>query len=120
MKDVTSRVPMPRIFRALSDETRLRILHLLREGELCVGDLVKILRLPQAKTSRHLAYLRNARLVSVRANGKWSFYALARATDSVSSRLDELLQVGLKTVPGTAADARRAAKIRKEGGCCPK
>src|SRR5437867_396847 len=68
-----------RLFRALADPTRLRILHLLQGGELCVGDLVKVLDVPQPTASRHLAYLRRARLVSVGKRGLWCFYALAPA-----------------------------------------
>ncbi len=49
-----------RIFKALADETRLRILALLLEGELCVCELIAALELPQSTTSRHLAYLRNS------------------------------------------------------------
>ncbi|MBN1492026.1 MAG: transcriptional regulator, partial [Phycisphaerae bacterium] len=48
------------MFRAFSDRTRLRILHILQDGELCVGDIVEILRAPQPRVSRHLAYLRKA------------------------------------------------------------
>ena len=59
-------------FRAFSDRTRLRILHLLQEGELCVGDIVAILKVPQPRASRHLAYLRKADLVVVRKSGLWS------------------------------------------------
>jgi ArsR family transcriptional regulator len=61
-----SRLPVDRLFRAFSDRTRLRILHLLQEGELCVCDLVSVLRVPQPTASRHLAYLRRAGLVRVR------------------------------------------------------
>jgi DNA-binding transcriptional ArsR family regulator len=57
------------MFRAFSDRTRLRILYLLKYGETCVGDLVEILGVPQAKASRHLAYLRKAGLVEVRRDG---------------------------------------------------
>jgi ArsR family transcriptional regulator len=65
------------IFKALSDETRLRIMGLLLEGELCVCDLMAVLELPQSTTSRHLAYLRNAGLVSDRRQGVWMKYRLA-------------------------------------------
>ena len=53
-----------RIFRAFADETRLRILNLLSEGELCVCDVMGVLREPQSKVSRHLSYLRQAGLVA--------------------------------------------------------
>ncbi len=65
------------MFRAFSDRTRLRILNLLRDGELCVCDLVEVLGVPQPKTSRHLAYLRRSGLVVARKEGLWNYYQLA-------------------------------------------
>src|SRR5688572_27471908 len=62
------------MFRAFSDRTRLRILCLLRGGELCVCDLVNVLGIPQPTVSRHLAYLRKAGLVVARKEGLWSHY----------------------------------------------
>lgn len=64
-------------FKALADETRLRILALLTQGELCVCDLMAILQLPQSTVSRHLAYLRNAGLLTDRREGVWMYYRLA-------------------------------------------
>ena len=109
-----------RMFRALSDRTRLRILQLLRGGELCVGDLVETLVIPQAKTSRHLAYLRKSGLVRVREEGIWCFYSLSPAGDPLHRKLLECLGVCFQDVPEIEADARRAQRIRKRGGCCPK
>lgn len=63
-------------FKALSDETRLRILALLTHGELCVCDLMAVLQLPQSTVSRHLAYLRNAGLLIGRREGVWMYYRL--------------------------------------------
>ena len=68
-----------RMFMAFADETRLRILHLLTRGELCVCDIHNTLKLPQSKVSRHLAYLRSAGLVQVRKAGLWKHYSLAAA-----------------------------------------
>ena len=65
------------IFRALGDENRLRILSLLRHGELCVCDIMEVLKLPQSTASRHLAYLRNAGWVNARRGGKWIYYRLS-------------------------------------------
>ncbi|MFC1523289.1 ArsR/SmtB family transcription factor [Thermodesulfobacteriota bacterium] len=62
--------------KALSDETRLRILALLSMGELCVCDLIAVLCIPQSTISRHLAYLRDAGLIADRRHGKWMFYRL--------------------------------------------
>lgn len=79
MKTRTTPVPIKTIFRALSDQTRLRILNLLRGGELCVCHLVAVLGVPQPTASRHLSYLRKAGLVVARKQGLWSYYRLSPA-----------------------------------------
>ena len=106
-------------FRAFSDETRLRILHLLQEGELCVGDLVDIIDVPQPTASRHLAYLRKSELVVTRKEGQWMYYALAPANSSFHKKLLECLSNCFEEVKALRLDAKRAEKIRKRGGCCP-
>jgi ArsR family transcriptional regulator len=70
MKDVA------RLFKALSDETRLRIFRLLLDGELCICDLMEVLELPQSKVSRHMAYLKHSGLVNDRREGVWIYYSL--------------------------------------------
>ena len=107
------------IFRAFSDRTRLRILFLLRGGECCVGDLADILGIEQPSTSRHLAYLRRAGLVAVRKAGLWSYYSLAPADQPFHARLLECLACCFGEVPELRADQKRAARIKKSGGCCP-
>jgi len=67
---------MPRFFQALGDNTRLRLLNLIGDQELCVCYFVEILGGPQPKISRHLAYLRNAGIVSARREGKWMHYRI--------------------------------------------
>jgi ArsR family transcriptional regulator len=108
------------MFRAFSDRTRLRILHVLQDGELCVGDIVAILRVPQPRISRHLAHLRRAKLVLVRKSGLWSHYSLTPAQTPFHRKLLECLAKCFVEVPEVQADGARAAKIRKSGGCCPK
>ncbi|MGA2032558.1 MAG: metalloregulator ArsR/SmtB family transcription factor [Thermoguttaceae bacterium] len=107
------------MFRAFSDRTRLRILHVLRDGELCVGDIVASLRAPQPRISRHLAYLRKANLVVVRKSGLWSHYSLASPKTPFHCKLLECLEKCFTEVPELQADNARAARIRKSGGCCP-
>ena len=107
------------MFRAFSDRTRLRILHVLRGGELCVGDIVESLRAPQPRISRHLAYLRKANLVLVRKSGLWCHYSLAPAKTPFHRKLLECLGKCFTEVPELQADESRATKIRKNGGCCP-
>lgn len=108
------------LFRALSDPTRLRILHLLHEGELCVGDLVTILQIPQPSASRHLCYLRGAGLVESRREGLWSFYSLAPARTPLHRRLVSFLESCFPEVAGLEEDTSRARRIRASGGCCPR
>ena len=105
-------------FRAFSDQTRLRILHVLKSGELCVNDLVDIIDVPQPTASRHLAYLRRAGLVTTRKKGQWIFYALAPAESTFHKKLLQCLAGCFDEVPDIQADARRAAKVKKTGGCC--
>lgn len=76
-----------RLFKAVSDPTRLRILRLLSDGELCVCDLTRTLRAGQSKVSRHLAYLKRSGLVVGRDDGRWSYYTLARPQEELHKRL---------------------------------
>src|SRR5215469_6346492 len=87
------------MFRAFAERTRLRILCLLRGGEMCVADLVAVLRLEQPSVSRHLAYLRKARLAAVRKDGLWKYYSLATASTSFRQKLLECLACCCQEVP---------------------
>jgi len=69
-------VKLIQIYECLCDETRLRILHLLTRGPLCVCHIQAILREPQVKISKHLAYLRKRRLVECRRQQNWMIYQL--------------------------------------------
>lgn len=108
------------MFRAFSDPTRLRILHLLLGGELCVGDLVRILSVPQPTASRHLAYLRRTGLVVTRRSGLWNYYALQAPKNDFHRNLLKCLRGCFDAVPEIAKDSSRCATIKKAGGCCPK
>jgi len=108
------------MFRAFCDRSRLRILNLLRDGELCVGDVVESLRVPQPKVSRHLANLRKADLVTVRKEGLRSHYSLASPQTDFHHQLLECAMTCFQEVPEIRSDNARAAKIRRSGGCCSK
>src|SRR5436190_23893955 len=103
------------MFRAFSDPIRLRILHLVAEGELCVCDLVEILELPQPTVSRHLAYLRRAGLVSAREERSWNFYRLTPARAAFHQKLLECLGTCSHDVPALRSDSRRARGLRARG-----
>ena len=75
------------LFRALEDPTRLRLLNLISEGEICVCYFVQVLDVPQPKISRHLAYLRKAGIVNTRREGKWMHYGLKWPADSSAASI---------------------------------
>jgi ArsR family transcriptional regulator len=78
------------IFKACADESRLRILHLVFENrEMCISDLERILGFTQAKTSRHMIYLKNAGILSYRRYNHWVFYQLK---DEVYEIINQILQ----------------------------
>ena len=74
---------METVFKALADQTRLRILGLLAGGEVCVCEIHDSLQIPQPTASRHLAYLKRAGLVTGRREGLWVHYRVATPTDDV-------------------------------------
>ncbi len=123
------------IFKAFSDETRLRIIKLLEHGELCVCDLVAALDMVQPNISFHLAILREAGLIRDRKEGKWTHYSLNESdifrrlllysaiekipADSVTedrARLEEFLgqKAAMKDEIKTGAETKPAKKAR----CC--
>jgi ArsR family transcriptional regulator len=78
------------IFKACADESRLRILNLIfSNGEMCITDLEKILEYTQAKTSRHLIYLKNAGILSFRRHNHWVFY---QVKDEVYEIIKQIFQ----------------------------
>ena len=78
---------MELLFKALADRTRLRLLNLMGNGEVCVCFFVEVLGTNQPKISRHLAYLRRAGVVAARREGKWMHYSIASPTDPHAARV---------------------------------
>jgi ArsR family transcriptional regulator, arsenate/arsenite/antimonite-responsive transcriptional repressor len=107
------------IFRALADSTRLRIVSLLRDGALCVGDLVSVLDLAQPMVSRHLAYLRKAGLVVDERRGQWSFYSLSPETAPLHGHVVACIEAASVLAEATRRDARSLRRLERKGGCCP-
>lgn len=75
-------VPLDQLFRAMADPTRLRLINLMAEQEICVCYFIEVIGAPQPKISRHLAYLRRAGIVAARRDGKWMHYRLTVPQDS--------------------------------------
>jgi ArsR family transcriptional regulator len=82
---------MENLFLGLADRTRLRILNLIRDDEVCVWFFTEVLGESQPKISRHLAYLRNAGIVSARRDGKWIFYRITPADEPARRILLDVL-----------------------------
>ncbi|AFV01157.1 MULTISPECIES: metalloregulator ArsR/SmtB family transcription factor [unclassified Dehalobacter] len=82
--------------KSLSDETRLRIINLLYEKELCVCDITETLQISQTKASRHLIYLKNAGLVQDRKHAQWVYYSLPR--NEQMKFLDSLVYDNLRNI----------------------
>lgn len=80
-------VSMQTFYTALADRTRRRILNLIREQEICVCFLTEVLDVSQPKISRHLAYLRNAEIVSARREGKWMYYRITQPEDFYAAQI---------------------------------
>lgn len=107
----------PDVFRAFADPTRLRILNLLLEGEVCVCDLCTVLDEIQPKVSRHLAYLRRAELVTVRTDGKWKYYALAKRPKGLHRTLLNCVRSCLRGTDELQEDLARL-RTSSRAACC--
>lgn len=103
------------LFKALADGTRLRILRLLMAGELCVCNIHDALKIPQAKASRHLAYLRRVGLVTTRREGLWIYYTLSKSPDPIVATIEDATTHVLGHVEALRKDAER---LEKQTGCC--
>jgi ArsR family transcriptional regulator len=108
------------LFRALADETRLRILNLLVRGEACVCEIEHALEIGQSKASRHLAYLRNAGLVTDRREGPWMYYAVADPDGLAHRFVLEWLAQANGEIPQAAADLKALEELRTGGEVCGK
>jgi ArsR family transcriptional regulator, arsenate/arsenite/antimonite-responsive transcriptional repressor len=104
---------METLFLALADKTRLRLLNLMREDEICVCYFTEVLGESQPKISRHLAYLRNAGVVSARREGKWMNYSIEMPENPLAAQILEDTLEWLKSQTDMQADFKYLANV-----CC--
>jgi ArsR family transcriptional regulator len=102
-----------RFFQALGDNTRLRLLNLMGDQELCVCYFVEILNQPQPKISRHLAYLRSAGIVAARRDGKWMHYRIVMPPNEGAVKVLRETLAWLKEERTMQADRARLSRA-----CC--
>src|SRR5579864_7738253 len=105
--------PLDLLFRALADRTRLRLLNLIADREICVCYFVEILGISQPKISRHLAYLRRAEIVAARRQGRWIHYRLLAPQDAIASGILTETLAHLRQFPDMQAD-----RARLDNQCC--
>jgi ArsR family transcriptional regulator len=101
------------LFAALADRTRLRLLNLIAGREVCVCYLVEVLRQSQPKISRHLAYLRMARVVSARREGKWMHYRVEQVEDAAAASILDAVFESFKADREMQSDLSRLSRA-----CC--
>ena len=106
-------IALDSLFRALADQTRLRLLNLIGNREICVCYFVEILGMSQPKISRHLAYLRRAGIVTSRRDGKWIHYRLSIPRDEAAAGV---LREALKHLAVKPEMQRDVAKLGS--ACC--
>jgi ArsR family transcriptional regulator, arsenate/arsenite/antimonite-responsive transcriptional repressor len=104
---------LDRLFRALGDPTRLRLLNLMAEQEICVCYFTEVTGAPQPKISRHLAYLRKAGIVAARREGKWMHYRLSAPSNPHAAAILKTVLDALKRDKGLQRDRRRLNRA-----CC--
>ena len=101
------------LFKALADQTRLRLINLMGDDEVCVCFFVEVLKTNQPKISRHLAYLRRAAVVSARREGKWMHYRIVEPPDPHAASIFREVRAWLANDSAMQRDRIRLAKI-----CC--
>ena len=101
------------LFKALADQTRLRLISLIGDSEVCVCFLVEILKTSQPKISRHLAYLRRAQIVAARREGKWMHYRLTEPPDEHAAHILREVRASLGEHPEFQRDREKLEKV-----CC--
>lgn len=101
------------LFKALADRTRLKLINLMGDDEVCVCFFVEVLKTNQPKISRHLAYLRGAGVVAARRDGKWMHYRIVEPPDPRAANIFREVRNWLETDTTMQQDRARLAKL-----CC--
>lgn len=108
------------VFKALSDETRLKIVYLLLQQELCVCEIVDIMNESQPKISRHLAILRNTEIALDRRDAQMIFYRINLENKYIGILKDALSQLlDIEVEAEILKRLEKALSYRKDGKCCP-
>jgi ArsR family transcriptional regulator, arsenate/arsenite/antimonite-responsive transcriptional repressor len=113
MSRANRKFDLEKFFVALSDRNRLRLINLMDDDEVCVCFFVEILKMPQPRVSRHLAYLRRAGIVATRREGKWMHYRIVSPADGHAARIFQEVREYLAADREMQQDRARLVKV-----CC--
>ena len=122
MSRANRKFDLEKFFVALSDRNRLRLINLMGDDEVCVCFFVEILKMPQPRVSRHLAYLRRAGIVEARREGKWMHYQIVPPPDEHAANRDVVSVAVLAVVAdilrsgATRLDAEETGASHRPGG----
>ena len=107
------------VLKALSDETRLRIINLLKHDILCVCEIEAVLENSQSNVSRHLAKLRAANLIYSEKKAQWVYYGLNNDTIQSYSFIKALLNEDLAKQPKYQEDLKKMRSVQEKSLCAP-
>lgn len=106
------------MLKALGDENRIRILNLLKDEELCVGEIEHILGITQSNASRHLTKLSMLKIVVYEKKAQWVYYKLSKETLEEFPFIKELLENELNKIDICKRDIENLIKYKKSGMTC--
>src|SRR5947209_6610685 len=112
-RGIKEKVPLDELFRSLADPTRLRLINLMADQEICVCYFIDVTGAPQPKISRHLAYLRRAGIVGARREGKWMHYRLIVPSESHAAAILKTTVEALRQDKEMQRDRERLSRA-----CC--
>lgn len=108
---------LTQLYKALSEETRIRIMLLLMRGELCVCDIQAVLDEPQSKISRHLAYLKHSGLLRSKRVGVWMHYLIKETADETCKAQLAFMEEHLSKLPQYQEDRKKLHEFQEQKGC---
>jgi len=104
------------VIKALADDTRIRILNLLQENELCVGEIERLLNLSQSNVSRHLARLKNVNVIVCEKRGQRVHYRLNEGIFKKYPFIQQIIDAELDKIEQCIGDIRKLQEYQQEGG----
>lgn len=105
------------IFKALSEESRLRIIALLLDREMCVCEIEACLKMTQSNSSRHLTILKKCGILGSYKKAQWTFYQINNSFKLSHVELWRYLQVKLREIPTYQSDCNECEKCQRQNLC---